>query len=218
MKICGKAQFPHSFGRSTETMRNLCLSTKFPNQKIRWKYGIFCRANYRYSPPLVTIIWLSVFIYIFKICLVWKITIPSFKIFSEGNLVIRHTMVENVQDWYTIHLVMKQVIMRSFKSNGAQKSVPELQVLKKLWGIWLLSLPISSTYIFEQVSDASDARIPRDNDDIRKSLWYLTLSWRRPLSYRNQSIDLLGKSMDWFLYDNGLRHERVKTRITIYWR
>ena len=38
----------------------------------------------------------------------------------------------------------------------------------------------------------------------------LTLSWRRPLSYRNQSIDLLHKSMDWFLYDNGLRHERVK--------
>ena len=38
----------------------------------------------------------------------------------------------------------------------------------------------------------------------------LTLSWRRPLSYRNQSIDLQSKSMDWFLYDNGLRHERVK--------
>ena len=31
-----------------------------------------------------------------------------------------------------------------------------------------------------------------------------------PLSYRNQSIDLLCKSMDWFLYDNGLRYERVK--------
>ena len=38
----------------------------------------------------------------------------------------------------------------------------------------------------------------------------LTLSWWRPLSYRNQSIDLLCKSMDWFLYDNGPRHERVK--------
>ena len=37
-----------------------------------------------------------------------------------------------------------------------------------------------------------------------------TLSWRRPLSYRNQSTDLLHKSMDWFPYDNGLRHERVK--------
>ena len=36
----------------------------------------------------------------------------------------------------------------------------------------------------------------------------LTLLWRRPLSYGNQSIELLRKSMDWFLYDNGLRHER----------
>ena len=39
---------------------------------------------------------------------------------------------------------------------------------------------------------------------------YFTLSLRNPLSYRNQSIDLLLKSMDWFLYDNGLRNERVK--------
>ena len=38
---------------------------------------------------------------------------------------------------------------------------------------------------------------------------YLTLSWRRPLSYGNQSIDLLCKSKDWFLHDNGPRHERV---------
>ena len=38
----------------------------------------------------------------------------------------------------------------------------------------------------------------------------ITLSWRRLLSYRNQSIDLQSKSMDWFLYDNGLYHERVK--------
>ena len=43
---------------------------------------------------------------------------------------------------------------------------------------------------------------------------YSTLSWRKPLSYRNQSIDLLCKSMDWFLYDNGLRHERVNVDIS----
>ena len=30
-----------------------------------------------------------------------------------------------------------------------------------------------------------------------------------PLKYRNLYIDLLCKSMDWFLYDNGLRLERV---------
>ena len=44
----------------------------------------------------------------------------------------------------------------------------------------------------------------------------LTLSWRRPLSYRNQSIDLLGKSMDWFLYDNGVRRERVYESIYLF--
>ena len=42
--------------------------------------------------------------------------------------------------------------------------------------------------------------------------WYfqilslLALSWQRPLSYRNQSIDLQSN-------DNGLRHERVKTLV-----
>ena len=40
---------------------------------------------------------------------------------------------------------------------------------------------------------------------------HLTLSHTRPISYRNQSIDLLCKSMDWFLYDIGLGHERVKS-------
>ena len=44
---------------------------------------------------------------------------------------------------------------------------------------------------------------------------HLYLSWRRPISYRNQSIDLLRKSMDWFLYDIGLRHERVKRKIVV---
>ena len=41
----------------------------------------------------------------------------------------------------------------------------------------------------------------------------LTLSWRRPLSYRNQSIDLQSKSMDWFLYDNGLFARTNRARV-----
>ena len=49
-----------------------------------------------------------------------------------------------------------------------------------------------------------------------KLAWYgsrpLPLSWRRPLSYGNQSIDLRSK----FLYDNGLRHERVK-KLFFFW-
>ena len=37
----------------------------------------------------------------------------------------------------------------------------------------------------------------------------LTLSRRRSLSYRNQSIDLQSKWMERFLYDRDLRHGRV---------
>ena len=57
----------------------------------------------------------------------------------------------------------------------------------------------------------------------RRTIFILNLSWRGSLSYRNQSIDLLCKSMDWFLYDNGLRHERDKfveqapLRVNIVW-
>ena len=39
-----------------------------------------------------------------------------------------------------------------------------------------------------------------------RSLYRLTLSWRRSPSCRNQSIDLLSKSTDWFIHDRGLCH------------
>ena len=37
----------------------------------------------------------------------------------------------------------------------------------------------------------------------------LTLLWRRSLSNRNQTFDFWSKSVDWFLYDRDLHHERV---------
>ena len=52
----------------------------------------------------------------------------------------------------------------------------------------------------------------RISSEIINRILFLTLSWRRPLSYRNQSIDLRSKSMNWYLYDNGLRHEKVKNK------
>ena len=36
-----------------------------------------------------------------------------------------------------------------------------------------------------------------------------TLSWRRPLSYRNQSTELFCKSLNWFLHNRDFHHERV---------
>ena len=38
----------------------------------------------------------------------------------------------------------------------------------------------------------------------------LTLSLRRSLSYKNQSLDLQSKSMDWSLYDSDHRHNRTR--------
>ena len=43
----------------------------------------------------------------------------------------------------------------------------------------------------------------------------LNVSWRRSLSYRKQLNDLLSKSMDWFLYDEGFCHERVWQNFTL---
>ena len=44
----------------------------------------------------------------------------------------------------------------------------------------------------------------------------LTLSWQKFLSYRNQFIDLQGKSMDWFLYDRDSAINKLKT-VKIKW-
>ena len=46
-------------------------------------------------------------------------------------------------------------------------------------------------------------------DTFETDVKQITSLMTESLSYGNQSIDLLFKSVDWFLYDNGLRHERV---------
>ena len=72
--------------------------------------------------------------------------------------------------------------------------------------IWRLSFSILFLAFSDLISDLEDTEI---NVLALVALFCLTLSWRRPLSHRNQSIDLLCKLIDWFLYDNDPRHERV---------
>ena len=73
------------------------------------------------------------------------------------------------------------------------------------------NLTFNFTSEYNDIVDDEHYQYPPRNIQKRmvRLYWDLTLSWRRPLSYRNQSIDLQSKSMGWFLYDNGLRHERV---------
>ena len=94
-----------------------------------------------------------------------------------------------------------------------------LLVSSMLW--WVNSFSTKySTYrqlLLMEVAHLMDLRYQEVEDHSKKTFntrrfRYIvrsTLSWRRPLSYRNQSIDFLSISTDWFLYDNGLRHERV---------
>ena len=51
--------------------------------------------------------------------------------------------------------------------------------------------------------------------NLHKYEFGLILSRRGSLSYRNKSTDLQSKSMNWFLYDKDLRHERVKKHIIV---
>ena len=88
-----------------------------------------------------------------------------------------------------------------------------LNFLKKDWGISNSLTDQELTYKLCRLFSLTPTCPEGNFQDI-----ILTLSWRRPLSYINQSIDLLHKSMDWFIYNNGLRHERVKTMIICFKR
>ena len=69
--------------------------------------------------------------------------------------------------------------MTSFKSNGIQKRGAGFKETQR--GIWILSLPISSTFNLKmlELTDkqilkyVDDARISRDSDDIRNFLFSL---------------------------------------------
>ena len=62
--------------------------------------------------------------------------------------------------------------------------------LGKIWGT--LGASLLGNFL-------SDKELIRAGDDVLGLKMELTLLWRRSLSYRNQFIDLLWKSIDWFL-------------------
>ena len=56
--------------------------------------------------------------------------------------------------------------------------------------------------------DTSSSALRKNLASLKTEVDKLDIDKLVPLSYRNQSIDLLYKSMDWFLYDNSSRLER----------
>ena len=64
---------------------------------------------------------------------------------------------------------------------------------------------------FEESGFCPHSQVPQLTDkQITSGIVLQDGSCWRSLSYRNQPIDLQSKSMNWFLYDKDIRHERVK--------
>ena len=61
LKYWRKTKFPHSLGKSPEAMQKLCLSTKSPQQEIRWNCNILISANYQHKskPFLFFEVWFN---------------------------------------------------------------------------------------------------------------------------------------------------------------
>ena len=96
--------------------------------------------------------------------------------------------------------------------NSQENTCTRISFLVKLQA-WVLISKNNFFYITPLVA-ASDNVTAKYLSQLTRTI-LLTLLWRRPLPYRKQSIDLQSKSVDWFLYDNGLRHERVNSIIII---
>ena len=84
----------------------------------------------------------------------------------------------------------------------------------KLFIPWTTNVPHHysgvSIFNFEQaVVSWAEVYLRSCQTSIPEFFW-LTFNYQCSLSYRNQSINLQSKLMDWFLYDRDLRHEQVK--------
>ena len=113
-------------------------------------------------------------------------------------------------------------------NNPANAKVPVKRVEVVEW-IYRDSLPLHlllcKSWIFmKEKPDRKKKSIMHYNTyQITPGVWWmkrvLSFSWRRSLLYRNQSIDLQNKSMNWFLYDRNFRHERVNALLLacIHW-
>ena len=119
--------------------------------------------------------------------------------------------------------------MWSLSSNNpanAKVPVKQVEVVEQIYRDSLpLHLLLCKSWIFvKEKPDRKKKRIMHYNThQMTPGVWWmkrvLSFSWWRSLLYRNQSIDLQNKSMDWFLFDRNFHHERVNAllRACIYW-
>ena len=118
--------------------------------------------------------------------------------------------------------------MWSLSSNNpanAKVPVKRVEVVERIYRDSLpLHLLLCKSWIFvKEKPDRKKKGIMHYKYQMTLGVWWmkrvLSFSWRRSLLYRNLSIDLQNKSMDWFLYDRNFCHERVNALLLacIHW-
>ena len=119
--------------------------------------------------------------------------------FSPYSVRMRENTDQKLLRIWMLFTQWKKPLNISFSSNKFRVNIYRLlKALKVLWMLICEYLNIVGILILMCIGYKKCTQ-PR-----------LNLSWRWSLSYRNQSIDLQSKWIDWFLCDRNLRFERVK--------
>ena len=107
-----------------------------------------------------------------------------------------HNVQVLIYSFTLLYLTNRRSPSQMFHRIAALKKCVKYRVQNTRWNMELMDGTISSAKWYPFLSQAF--------------CLLLTLSWWRSLPYKNQFIDLQSKSTNWFLYERGLRDERVK--------
>ena len=124
----------------------------------------------------------------------------------------------------TLQAVCQNISENFFLWNGCEKlllRIPsKLTSLTNATGLFLYLLKKSGNHWFSD--DFRGCRKIVTRNELNKNmLWksyaiVISLLWLRSISYWNQSIDLLCKSVGWFQYDREIRHKSVVRSLILF--
>ena len=139
-----------------------------------------------------------------NILLTTSIPLPNFKAIFLPDTIISQAFHPDLV--ITIHkkwkISIKDFFSRCDQTRSFLRIWPDL-LKKSLMENFISCVVLSYTHDTNDMKNACYMKIYGQSEATP-----LTLSWRRYISYRSQSIDLQSKSTDWFLYARKLHHER----------
>ena len=115
---------------------------------------------------------------------------------SEGSAI-------NTNVRWSLWHILDNMLFRCFLDVFYMLTASVMKELKEIRGVWK-----KQNILLHQL-----VQVKATSGEVHH--YVLSLLWRTSLLYRNQPINLLGKSMEKFLYDRDLRHKRVYKSVLI---